>query len=130
MKITGNTILIAGGGSGIGRGLAESFHQKGDQVVIAGRRQQVLDEVTATNPGMKSILLNINDRDSMHLFNEQVAQDYPGLNVLIIPSYVQTHLTGEHQANDPRTMPLGEFITSVMDILSNRREPLGEWAEN
>jgi len=38
----------------------------------------------------------------------------------IIPPYVQTHLTGEHQANDPRAMPLGEFITEVMDILSNQ----------
>ena len=83
MKITGNTIAITGGGSGIGRGLAESFHKKGNQVVIAGRRQQVLDEVTAANPGMKSILLDINDRDSIHSFSKQVAQDYPGLNVLI-----------------------------------------------
>ena len=217
MKITGNTIAITGGGSGIGRGLAESFHNKGNQVVIAGRRQQVLDEVTAANPGMKSILLDINDRDSIHSFSKQVAQDYPGLNVLInnagimkaeeiksppdyledaeaivttnllgpirltaallpllqsqkqaailmvssglafvplaktptycatksaihsysvslrhqlkgtttevieiIPPYVQTHLTGEHQANDPNAMSLNEFITEVMDILSNQ----------
>ncbi|MBC7970785.1 MAG: oxidoreductase, partial [Verrucomicrobia bacterium] len=38
----------------------------------------------------------------------------------IIPPYVQTHLMGEHQANDPNAMPLDEFITEVMDILSNQ----------
>ncbi len=83
MKITGNTILITGGGSGIGRGLGESFHKKGSQVIISGRRQQALDEVTSANPGMKSLLLDINDRDGLRSFSQQVAQDYPGLNVLI-----------------------------------------------
>ena len=83
MKITGNTILITGGGSGIGRRLAESFHKKGKQVIVSGRRQQALDEVTSANPGIKSLLLDINDRDSIRLFSQQVTQDYPGLNVLI-----------------------------------------------
>jgi uncharacterized oxidoreductase len=217
MKTIDNTILITGGGSGIGRGLAEAFHRLGNKVIIAGRGQKTLDETTAANPGMKSVTLDVSDPKSIQSFAAQVTKDYPSLNVLInnagmmqpenllekpndsstgektittnllgpirltaallpslrkqpratimnvssglafvpfamtptycatkaaihsytqslryqlkatkvevielIPPYVQTTLMGDQQANDPRAMPLNEFISEVMSILKSQ----------
>jgi len=83
MKMTGNTILITGGGSGIGRGLAEAFHALGNQVIIAGRRKEALDATTAANPGMKSATLDIENAASIRAFAAKLTADYPKLNVVI-----------------------------------------------
>lgn len=217
MEMKGNTILITGGGSGIGRGLAEAFHKLGNQVIISGRRQKVLDEVTATNAGMKAMPLDIEDRTGVKEFALKVIASFPKLNVVIHnagiarmeklkeqndlsdvesmlatnvlglirlnaailphllkqpkaailtvssglafvplaampaysatkafvhsytlslrhqlqgtnvqvielpPPYVQTELGGSAQANDPRAMPLAEFISEVMETLRTQQ---------
>ena len=83
MNTKGNTILITGGGSGIGRGLAERFHKLGNKVIIAGRRASVLDEVTRANPGMASAVLDIEKPESISQLGAKIAADFPSLNILI-----------------------------------------------
>ena len=83
MQMSGNTILITGGGSGIGRALAEAFHALGNQVIIAGRRQQVLEEAITANPGMKSAIFDIGNEDAIRSFAARLAKDYPSLNAVI-----------------------------------------------
>jgi uncharacterized oxidoreductase len=83
MQITGNTILITGGSSGIGRAFAEALHKEGNQLIIAGRRTSLLDEITAANPGMQSAVLDVQNLDSLPTFAAQIATQFPSLNVLI-----------------------------------------------
>ena len=83
MRLTGNTILITGGASGIGRGLAEAFHRKGNQVVVTGRRQSALDETVRSNPGMRSMLLDMDQPDNIQRLAAEIIVNTPDLNVLI-----------------------------------------------
>jgi uncharacterized oxidoreductase len=83
MKLTGNTIFVTGGTSGIGRSLAEALHKRGNQVIISGRRKGHLADVTKANPGMQSIELNVEDPKSIAAVAKKLLAEYPKLNVLI-----------------------------------------------
>jgi uncharacterized oxidoreductase len=83
MNLTANTILITGGGSGIGRGLAEAFHALGNQVVIAGRRESVLKETVATCSGMEYLIFNQGSAQDTGTFARNVRSRFPKLNVLV-----------------------------------------------
>lgn len=83
MNMTGNTILITGGGAGIGRGLAEALHAEGNKIIVAGRRENVLRAATAANPGMSFAVLDVEDAKAIRDFAAKIVQDHPALNVLI-----------------------------------------------
>lgn len=214
MTKTGNTILITGGGSGIGRALAEQFLKAGNTVIITGRDKAKLSGTVDANPGMIALSLDVNSPESILQFAKEITAQYPALNVVInnagimafedvktgetknaeviietnllgpirltaallahlqskpdatvgfvssglalvplsgtptycatkaalhsyaqslrhqlkgttvkvmeiAPPYVQTELTGAHQASDPNAMPLADYISETMSIIWN-----------
>lgn len=83
MNPTGNTILITGGGSGIGRALAHRFHDLGNHIIVAGRRQESLDEAIDGRANMVAMVLDIENAGAIADFARKVVMDHPALNVLI-----------------------------------------------
>jgi uncharacterized oxidoreductase len=83
MKMTGNTMLIAGGTSGLGLGLALRFHRAGNTVIIAGRRKDLLEAIVAEHAGLEAIVLDVADPASIAAAYEQVTTTHPRLDVLI-----------------------------------------------
>ena len=223
MRMTGNTVLITGGTSGIGRALAEALHDRDNQVIVAGRRLSLLEDIAQRRPGIVGMPLDLNDPKSLAQLVTGVRARFPKLNMLIAnagisrtedltaehwdiataqaivetnimgvlrvtaallpvlknnpgatimvtssnlafipradfptysaskaflhswlqslrhqlrkipievlelaPPYVQTELTGEKHASDPRAMPLGAYVKEVMHLLVAGNHPRGE----
>ncbi|NZA25462.1 SDR family oxidoreductase [Luteimonas sp. SJ-92] len=82
MKTTGNTILITGGGTGIGRALAHRFHDLGNTVIIAGRRMQPLVEAIGDRPNIHALTFDMDDAASVAAFAEKLVAEHPSVNVL------------------------------------------------
>jgi len=83
MQTSGNTMLITGGTSGIGLGLAQRFHANGNQVIIAGRRTDLLADIAAHHQGLATVHLDVTDPSSINAAFDEVTRRYPELNVLI-----------------------------------------------
>jgi uncharacterized oxidoreductase len=115
MNLTGNTIFITGGGSGIGRGLAEALHKKGNKVIISGRRRGHLEATVHANPGIDSIELDIADPASINAVAKELIARYPNLNVLI-------NNAGVMQIDDVSTNVDDQLISST--ITTNLMGPI------
>ncbi len=101
MKISGNTILITGGGSGIGAALAHEWHEAGNQVIIAGRRQTALDAIVADHPGMIARTIDMENAQALEDFASALIADFPALNVVV-------HNAGIMVAEDKIDLPTAE----------------------
>ncbi len=82
MKTTGNTILITGGGTGIGEALAHRFHDLGNTVIIAGRRLETLQKAAGDRPNIHALTFDQDDPASITAFAEKLVTDFPSVNVL------------------------------------------------
>lgn len=83
MKISGNTIFIPGATSGIGLALAVALQDRGNMVIVGGRRQQLLDQIATEHPGISAVRIDTADADSIAAVATQVLTEHPDLNVLI-----------------------------------------------
>ena len=83
MQISGNTILVTGGNSGLGRRFAEEFAKRGNKVIITGRNQGTIDAVAAGTPGIIGYVLDVTDAQAIRDFAAKVTAEHPDLNVVI-----------------------------------------------
>jgi uncharacterized oxidoreductase len=83
MKSTGNTILITGGGTGIGRALAHRFADQGNAVIVTGRTRGALDKTIAGRDTMIAYTLDITDADAIRTFAQKAVERHPALNVIV-----------------------------------------------
>ncbi|WP_326762254.1 SDR family oxidoreductase [Streptomyces phaeochromogenes] len=109
MKMTGNTILITGGTSGIGLGLALRLHEAGNKVIVAGRRKELLDRITSEHPGIEALVLDVADPASIARAAESVATSHPQLNVLVNNAGIML----PENLLDPASLPVAEDHVTV-----------------
>jgi uncharacterized oxidoreductase len=89
MKLSEQTVLITGGGSGVGRALAKAFHQRGNQVIICGRNAEKLQQTAKEIPGISAFPCDITNAEQIELLIEKLQQNFSGLSVLINNAAVQ-----------------------------------------
>lgn len=93
MKLTNNKILITGGASGIGLGLAERFIQENNTVIICGRREDILQEAASKFPSVITKVCNLSiEADRIALYN-WVTEHHSDLNVLVNNAGIQNWMS-------------------------------------
>ena len=89
MKLSNNKILVTGGATGIGLGLAERFIKENNTVIICGRRESALQEVAAQHPSVITKVCDLSDEAERVALYNWVAENHPDLNVLVNNAGVQ-----------------------------------------
>ena len=93
MKLTGNKILITGGGSGIGLAMAERFVKEGNTVIICGRRESALEEAAEKLPSIITRQCDLaKENERVNLF-EWISKEHGDLNVLVNNAGIQNWMS-------------------------------------
>src|SRR5207302_6951064 len=116
MKITGRTILITGGSAGIGLAFALKFLELGNQVIVTGRRQTVLDEVKAKYPKLHTIQGDVADPVQIASLATRVKAEYPRLDVLMNNAGIMLHKNLKVPATDLDGL-MAEMNTNVGGVI-------------
>jgi uncharacterized oxidoreductase len=107
MKISGNTILITGGATGIGFALAEAFVHAGNEVIVCGRRESKLIEAKRKLPDIQIRICDVSKEAERKSLYQWGTTSFPALNVLINNAGIQ------------RTI---DFHQGIADLLSGEAE--------
>ncbi|MCA1033234.1 SDR family NAD(P)-dependent oxidoreductase [Bacillus infantis] len=89
MKLSGNTILITGGGAGIGLAFTERFINAGNTVIVCGRRESVLQEAKEKFPGLIIRVCNLAVESERSALFDWVEENHPEVNVLVNNAGIQ-----------------------------------------
>ena len=116
MHISGNTIFIPGATSGIGLALARALHEKGNEVIVGGRRTELLAQIVAENPGIQAVEIDTTSPDSIRRAADEVIAAHPELNVLIA-------MSGIMRVED-WTTPAGFLDTAEATVTTNLLGPI------
>ncbi|MFT5033884.1 MAG: putative oxidoreductase, partial [Bacteroidia bacterium] len=130
MKLSGNTILITGGGSGIGQALAISLAGMGNTVVVCGRRQNKLDETVEREPRIKAYCCDVTEPLAVENLRRKLHADEYKINVLInnaaILNYYNFSKPSEFNLDDAQqeincnlTAPIGLTMALLPQLLEH-----------
>ena len=92
MKISGKTVLITGGGSGIGFAIAERFYKAGNKVIICGRRKDKLQEAKDRFPNLYTKVCDVANEDDRKLLFDSIVNEFPELDVLVNNAGIQQRI--------------------------------------
>lgn len=109
MNISGNTVFIPGATSGIGLALALALRAKDNEVVIGGRRTELLERIAAEHPGIHTYRIDTTDPQSIATVSARVIAEHPEVNVLIPMAGIM--------CSEDWTTPAG-FLESAQQIVT------------